>query len=93
MKCQIDLKSLSIGVLLTICVFLGMGASRTFFPPNLGRYQLMGADRERDRTYVIDSHTGRVWSRRSGSNHFRELETGTIASAENNKQQAGTDDG
>lgn len=84
MKCQIDLKSLLIGILLAVCVFITMGASQPFFPHHFGRYQLMGVDREA-RTYVIDSHTGRVWSRIPGGYNFRELETSTIVSAENNK--------
>ena len=84
MKGQIDLESLLIGILLTICVFMVIGASQSSFPHHLGRYQLMPADREA-RTYVIDTHTGRVWSRRLGNNDFRELDTGTITSAENNR--------
>jgi hypothetical protein len=84
MKCQIDLKSLLIGILLTVCVFITMGASQPSFPHHFGRYQLMGVDREA-RTYVIDSHTGRVWRETHTKSSFTEMETSTIASAENNK--------
>lgn len=84
MKCQIDLKSLLIGILLTVCVFMAIGASQSSFPHHFGRYQLMPADPEA-RTYVIDTHTGRVWYKRSGNKNFLELDTGAIASAEDNR--------
>jgi hypothetical protein len=92
MKCQIDLKSLLVGILLAMCVFVALGASRSSFPPHFGRYQLVPADREA-RTYVVDSRTGRIWSRRSGSNYFIELDTGAIASTEDNKQHANPEEG
>lgn len=84
MKCQIDLKSLLIGVLLAVCIFMAMGASQPSFPHHFGRYQLIPKD-DQAWPYVIDSHTGRIWIKRPGRSGFNEMETSTIVSAENNK--------
>jgi hypothetical protein len=81
MKHQIDLKSLLIGILLTICVFMVIGASQSSFPPNFGRYQLVA---NAHTAYVIDGHTGRIW-KWWGKSEFTEMKINTKLSAENNR--------
>ncbi len=81
MKHQIDLKSLLIGILLTICVFMVIGASQSSFPPNFGRYQLVAGDNV---AYVIDGQMGRVW-KWWGRGEFTEMKIDKKLSAEKNR--------
>ena len=79
MKCQIDLKSLLIGILLTICISMAIGASRSSFAPNFGRYQLVAIDHA---AYVLDGHTGRVWKWWGTGSEFSEMKINTKLSSE-----------
>ena len=63
MNKQIDIKSVVIGILITVCVVLAMGAGRSTMPTTptvLGRFQLMAVEGQ---AYVIDTGTGQVWIR------------------------------
>lgn len=84
MKCQIDLKSLLIGILLTVCVFVAMGASQSSFSSHPWRYQLVPVGHETV-PYVIDVHTGRAWRKLSGWSEFREIKISREAFVENNR--------
>ena len=56
---KIDIKSLIIGVLLTVVVFLALGANHSTGTHSCGRYQVGAAQ---NNAYVIDTATGQVWS-------------------------------
>ena len=53
----IDMKSLVIGVLLTLCIVLAAGASQS----NLGPYQCCAAGDDQLGVFVIDTQTGQTW--------------------------------
>jgi hypothetical protein len=67
MNKQIDIKSVVIGILITVCIVLAMGAGRSPMPAMFGRFQLAAADGQ---AYIIDTDTGRVWMRSSGRQEF-----------------------
>ena len=71
MKTQFDLKSLIIGILLTLCVLLAMGASTSLYSGHHGRYRLTAVGD--DNAYIVDSFTGRVWRSRTNTNDFAEM--------------------
>ena len=75
MNLRVDLKSLLIGIVLVLCVFLAMGASSPAIPHHAGRYQLVAL--ENSNTYVLDSRTGRVWRKSSGRGEFTEMKIDT----------------
>lgn len=54
-----DIKSLIIGVLITVVVCLALGASHSTGTHSCGRYQLAAG--ESSYAYVIDTATGQVW--------------------------------
>ena len=60
MNKQIDIKSVVIGILITVCIVLAMGAGRPTTPTVLGRFQLMAVEGQ---AYVIDTGNGQVWVR------------------------------
>jgi len=60
MNKQIDIKSFIIGILVTICIALIMGAGQVFPSSNKGRFQL---DVSNNHAYVIDSTNGKVWEK------------------------------
>jgi hypothetical protein len=60
MNKQIDIKSLIIGILITVCIVLAMGAGRSTSPTVLGRFQLVA---DEGQAYVIDTGTGQAWIR------------------------------
>lgn len=60
MNKQIDIKSLVIGILLTVCVILAMGARQSSVSTLFGRFQLAATE---NNAYIIDSTTGQVWRR------------------------------
>lgn len=65
---KIDIRSLIIGVFLTVVVFLALGAKPATAPHSCGRYQIEAAEHY---AYVIDTTTGRVWSKSgTGSREF-----------------------
>ena len=68
MNKQIDIKSFIIGILVTICIALIMGAGQVFPASNNGRFQIVLRD---NHAYVIDSVDGRVWERYLASNQGR----------------------
>jgi hypothetical protein len=57
---KIDIKSSIIGVLLTVVVFLALGATHSTQPHQCVRYLLEGLQNS---PYVIDTTTGQVWSK------------------------------
>ena len=59
MNRQIDFKSFLIGILVTVCIALAMGA-RFSSATSEGRFQIAVRD---NHAYVIDSTDGRVWER------------------------------
>lgn len=67
MNKQIDIKSVIIGILITVCIVLAMGAGRSTMPTVLGRFQLMAVEGQ---AYVIDTDTGQVWVRSGGLQEF-----------------------
>ena len=69
MNKQIDIKSVVIGILITVCIVLAMGAGRSTMPTVLGRFQLMAVEGQ---AYVIDSGTGQVWIRLNKLQEFCE---------------------
>jgi hypothetical protein len=71
MKPQIDFKSVLIGILLALCVFLAMGAASSSHPMRNGRYHLAAVGD--DNAYIVDSSTGRVWRHRTHNNGFEEM--------------------
>jgi hypothetical protein len=60
MNKQIDIKSVVIGILITVCIVLAMGAGRSSMPRVFGRFQLVPVDQN---AYIIDTSTGQVWAR------------------------------
>ena len=68
MNKQIDLKSFVIGVLVTICITMFMGASRFNSASTDGRFQIIARD---NHAYVIDTTNGRVWERYAPSTSGR----------------------
>jgi hypothetical protein len=70
-----------IGILLAICISMTIGASRSSFPPNFGRYQLVARDNV---AYVIDGQSGRVW-KWLGRGEFTEMKIDKKLSAENSR--------
>ena len=60
MNRQVDLKSFIIGVLVTICITMFMGASGYNRASSGGRFQIIARD---NHAYIIDSDNGRVWER------------------------------
>lgn len=58
---KIDIKSLIIGVLITVVVLLALGASHSTGSHSCGRYQFAAG--ENNYAYVIDTSTGQVWSK------------------------------
>ena len=60
MNKQIDIKSVVIGILITVCIVLAMGAGRSPMPAMFGRFQLAAADGQ---AYIIDTDTGQAWIR------------------------------
>ena len=75
MNVRIDLKSLLIGIGLVVGVLLVVGASTPAIPHHAGRYQLVAL--ESNTTYVLDSHTGRVWRKHSSKGEFTEMKIDT----------------
>ncbi len=66
MNRQIDFKSLIIGILVTVCIVLAMGAG--FSSASSGRFQLSLRD---NHAYIIDTANGRVWERYAPANQGR----------------------
>ena len=62
---KIDTKSWIIGVLLTVVVFLALGAAHSSGSHACGRYQVEAAEHY---AYVIDTSTGQVWSKSGTGN-------------------------
>ena len=61
MNRQIDFKSLIIGVLVTVCITLAMGASvYQPGPAPESRFKIVARD---NHVYVLDSTNGRVWEK------------------------------
>jgi hypothetical protein len=60
MNRQIDFKSFIIGILVTVCIVMAMGASRFSGSGSDGRFQLNVRD---NHAYIIDTANGRVWER------------------------------
>ena len=60
MSKQIDFKSLVIGILITVCITLAMGASNYPGTSSAGRFQIALRD---NHAYVLDTVNGRVWER------------------------------
>ncbi len=67
MNKQIDVKSVVIGILITVCIVLAMGAGRSTMPTVLGRFQLKAVEGQ---AYIIDTGTGQVWIRSGGHTEF-----------------------
>jgi hypothetical protein len=67
MNKQIDIKSVFIGILITVCIVFAMGAGRTSMPAMFGRFQLVAAE---NNAYVINTDTGQVLIRSSGRQEF-----------------------
>ena len=68
MNRQIDFKSFIIGILITVCIVMAMGASRFSSSTSEGRFQLAVRD---NHAYIIDSVNGRVWERWAPANQGR----------------------
>ena len=65
---KIDIRSLIIGVLITVVVFLALGAKQSTESHSCGRYQVEAAE---SYAYVIDTGTGQVWGKMAtGSREF-----------------------
>ncbi len=62
MKTQLDLRSMLIGILMTVCFTFAIGASRSDSSTSRGRFQLC-LPGEGSHAYVIDTTTGEVWSK------------------------------
>jgi len=62
---KIDTRSLIIGVLLAVVVFLALGAAHSTGPHTCGRYQIEAAEYH---AYVIDTATGQVWGKSGTGN-------------------------
>ena len=58
---KIDFKSIIIGLLLGVCVVIGLGAQSSV--SNIGRYRISTADSSGQSCFVIDSATGRMWKK------------------------------
>ena len=67
MNRQIDFKSFLIGILVTVCIALAMGA-RFSSSTSEGRFQIAVRD---NHAYIIDSANGRAWERYAPSNQGR----------------------
>ena len=59
----IDTKSLLIGLLLGVCIFLVLGATSESQKGDAGRYQVACPDAT-NVCFVIDTQTGHVWRKR-----------------------------
>ena len=68
MNKQIDFKSFIIGILVTMCIILFMGASRYSSASSDGRFQIALRD---NHAYIIDTENGRVWERYAPSSQGR----------------------
>lgn len=55
---HLDWRSLVVGLLLGVCLVLGMGAAA---PDRTGRYQISAIGYPGNDAYVIDTGTGQVW--------------------------------
>ena len=66
MKFQLDIRSMLIGIVLTICCFLVSGAARSSNPYLNARFQLTAAG-QNGNAYIIDTTTGQVWERYPGN--------------------------
>ncbi len=65
---KIDMKSLAIGVLGSLVVFLALGAKQPSESHSCGRYQVESSEYY---AYVIDTTTGQVWGKSgTGSQTF-----------------------
>lgn len=61
MKFEMDIKSFVIGVLVTACLFVALGASKSSKPPGpVNRFQIAGNP---GHVFIIDSATGQVWEK------------------------------
>ena len=65
MNKQIDVKSVVIGILITVCIVLAMGAERSSMPTMFGRFQVAAGD---DNAYIIDTTNGQAWERKGPGN-------------------------
>jgi hypothetical protein len=67
---KIDTKSLLVGMILSVCVLLALGAA-TGGRADIGRYQVACPDSS-SVCFVIDTTTGQVWQRhsKSGGNDY-----------------------
>ncbi len=65
---KIDFKSFIIGVLVTFCITLVMGAADFTSISSEGRFKIVSRD---NHVYVLDSSNGRVWERYSPSTSGR----------------------
>lgn len=65
MKTQLDIRSMLIGILLTICCFLVLGAARSSNPALNARFQLV-APGQGGNMFIIDTASGQVWERTPG---------------------------
>lgn len=65
---QIDIKSFIIGILVTVCIVLAMGAARSMVSGTNGRFEIVVRD---NHAYVLDTADGRVWENWAPSNQGR----------------------
>ena len=86
MKTQLDIRSMLIGILLTICCIFALGAARSTNPALNARFQLV-CPGEGSNAFVIDTSTGQVWAKYSGNrntNNFLTPKIGNTVTEENN---------
>lgn len=66
MKKSIDVKSLVIGILITVIIFLVLGAAQSTPNGSIGRFQLVSSVMS-DEAFVVDTVSGQVWSDRESN--------------------------
>ncbi len=62
MKTSLDLRSVFIAILLTLCILFVLGFAQTSNPDSNARFQL-ALPAEGNNAFVIDTATGKVWER------------------------------
>ena len=62
MKKQLDIKSMLIGILLSLCCVFALGATTSTNSNPNGRFQL-ATPGEGNNVYIIDTTTGEVWEK------------------------------
>ena len=66
MRKNIDVKTLAIGIFITVIVVLASGAVRNAPSGRIGRFQLVSSAVS-DEAFVVDTISGQVWSSRVSS--------------------------